>query len=139
MTKCKHNDTKSIYKGSSTIWCEDCGSIHDGWNMCWQAPKQQELEIVICSAIRLPTGKIIRGHRHGDCIRTAREFVNWNGGIEPNDERWDASMSRDQGFITSKNRYVWRDEALKLQLKAGIASACPSGYREEELYSEDLY
>ena len=95
-------------------------------------------EIVICSAIRLPNGKIFRGHRHGDCIRTAVEFVEWNGGVDPGEHHWDASMCRDQGFITSRNRYVDRDEGLKLQLAAGIESVAEGGYRHQ-LYSEDLY
>jgi hypothetical protein len=48
-------------------------------------------------------------------------------------------MGDDQGFITSRNRYVGREEALRLQLAAGIKSACPSGYRARDLFSEDLY
>ncbi len=96
-------------------------------------------EIVICSAIRLPNGKIFRGHRHPDCIKTAYEFVVWNGGINPGDHHWNSSMSYDQGFITSRNRYVDREEALKIQLAAGIKSACHSDYRKNQLYSEDLY
>jgi hypothetical protein len=44
----------------------------------------------------------------------------------------------DQGFITSRNRYVDREEGLRLQLAAGIESVAPGGYRGQ-LFSEDLY
>ncbi len=110
-------------------------------------------EVVICSAIRLPDGRIFRGHRHGDCIRTARESLNWNGGVNPwkevtgagsygtsrPPEYWQPSMCDDQGFITSTNRYVDRKEGMRLQLAAAIASAAPGGYRGATLFSEDLY
>lgn len=86
-------------------------------------------EIVICAAVISNTGKIFRGHRHSDCIRTMREI-----GEEP--DKWRQS----QGFITSKNRYVDRKEGFNLQKLAGIASANPDGYdSSKELYSEDLY
>jgi hypothetical protein len=100
-------------------------------------PVMTEREIVICSAIRLPDGRIFRGHRHSDCIRTAKEAVEWNRGDAKG--VWTASMCGDQGFITSRNRYVGREEGLALQQAAGIASACPSGYRTRQLFSEDLY
>lgn len=103
--------------------------------------EQQSREIVICAAIRLPNGKVFRGHRHGDCLKTAHAFVTWNGGVDPGEHNWDVldSPGCDQGFITSRNRYVGREEGLRLQIVAGIPSACPSGYRARELFSEDLY
>lgn len=94
-------------------------------------------EVVICSAIRLPDGRIIRGHRHGDCIRTACEWWEWNGGKQ--DRKWNGSMCRDQGFISSRNRYVDREEGMRLQLAAGIESVADGGYRGDTLFSEDLY
>lgn len=99
-----------------------------------------EPEIVICSAILLPDGRIWRGHRHSDCIRTARETISYryDNGYElaPFDDYRDGM---DQGFITSRNRYVSREDGLELQLAAGVPSACPSGYRAGALFSEDLY
>jgi hypothetical protein len=95
-------------------------------------------EIVICSAIRLPDGRIFRGHRHSDCINTAMMAIQWNGGVDPGTHHWSASMARDQGFITSRNRYVDRAEGMRLQRAAGIESVAPGGYRGQ-LYSEDLY
>ena len=44
-----------------------------------------------------------------------------------------------QGFITTYNRYVLREEARQLQEKAEIPSADKEGYRVKTLFSEDLY
>ncbi len=103
--------------------------------------RAQAPEIVICAAIRLPDGRVIRGHRHGDAIRTAAALVDWQHKPESgvNGPPWHPSMCEDQGFVTSRNRYVGREEGLRLQLAAGIPSADPSGYRARQLFSEDLY
>jgi hypothetical protein len=86
-------------------------------------------EIVICSAIKMASGEIYRGHRHGDCIlglnREHKDKVEWSG--------------HTQGFITSKNRFVSREEGRKLQDAAGIKSVDKEGYRGDTLFSEDLY
>ncbi len=99
-------------------------------------------EVVVCAAIRLPDGRVIRGHRHGDCIRTAKELVDHRHsiGLEPtNYEGLRGSMAGDsQGFISSRNRYVTRAEGMQLQLAAGIESVAEGGYRGT-LFSEDLY
>jgi hypothetical protein len=44
-----------------------------------------------------------------------------------------------QGFITSRNRFVTREEGYALQVAAGIPSAAAGGYRGKRLFSEDLY
>jgi hypothetical protein len=49
------------------------------------------------------------------------------------------SQADNQGFITSRNRFVNRSEARELQEAAGIASVAPGGYRGDLLFSEDLY
>lgn len=86
------------------------------------------MEIVICAAVKTTKGKVFRGHRHADCIRTMLE-----NGFKP-------SHSPDaQGFITSKNRYVTRERGRKLQDAAGIKSVSPEGYMGDTLFSEDLY
>jgi hypothetical protein len=87
-------------------------------------------EIVICSAVKTKEGKIIRGHRHHNCIYAIHDMK-----LTPAENQ----HGDGQGFITSHNRYVDRKEGLKLQLAAGIKSADPGGYRGNELYSEDLY
>lgn len=88
----------------------------------------EQKEIVICAAVMAEDGTIYRGHRHGDamqvCAGTGRKLFNGR---------------EQQGFITSKNRYVSREEGRKLQDAAGIPSADPEGYRGKTLFSEDLY
>lgn len=105
--------------------------------------EREAQEVCICAAIRLPDGRIIRGHRHGDCIRTAMELIDHRHsiGLEPVPyEALRADMDgRSQGFITSRNRYVGREEAMRLQRAAGVESADPDGYRGDTLFSEDLY
>lgn len=91
------------------------------------------MEIVICAAVRAKDGLIIRGHRHATAL--AKPFgLQGIPGYE--DER---PYGDDQGFITSENRYVNREEGLRIQRAAGIESHDPGGYRGGELYSEDLY
>lgn len=85
-----------------------------------------QYEVCICSAILLKDGRIMRGERHCDCYALMQRK-----GITDREEA-------EQGFITSNNRFVDRNEGLKLQQNAGIKSADPEGYRYQ-LYSEDLY
>jgi hypothetical protein len=86
-------------------------------------------EICICAAIRLADGRVIRGHRHAHCMRTAFDLR-----IPTLEIR-----AADQGFVTSRHRYVGRVEGYRLQVAAGIPSADPGGYRVDRLFSEDLY
>ena len=91
--------------------------------------KTQNKEICICAAVIAEDGRIFRGHRHSDCFRTIRE----NGSVPKADQN-------AQGFITSFNRYVTREEGRKLQDAAGIPSAnVEEGYMPGTLFSEDLY
>ena len=97
----------------------------------------QDKEIVICAAVRMPDGYIVRGHRHMDCIRTARGIPRYKDMAD----NYETPHGKEQGFMTSRNRYVDRDEGLALQLAAGIESAAKAhgdDYRGQ-LYSEDLY
>ena len=86
-------------------------------------------EIIICAAIKTRSGKVFRGHRHSDAIKAA---------MTEGFKLTDLSFA-DQGFVTSKNRYVNREEGRKLQDAAGIPSVDREGYRGKTLFSEDLY
>lgn len=90
-------------------------------------------EIVICAAVRAKDGLVYRGHRHGHALYKPFGLQGVPGyeGERPHGD--------DQGFVTSKNRYVTREEGYQLQLAAGVPSVAPGGYRGEELFSEDLY
>jgi len=85
-------------------------------------------EIVICAAIKTSDGTIARGHRHNHCFQVLRDM-----GFDFN------KSDGEQGFITSKNRFVSREEGRKLQDEAGIKSVSPEGYVANTLFSEDLY
>lgn len=93
-------------------------------------------EIVICAAVRAKDGTVIRGHRHGNALQALQMIP----GYEKERPHGD-----DQGFVTSKNRYVNRKEAYQIQKAAGIPSALEgteharSAYAAEECFSEDLY
>ncbi len=88
----------------------------------------RDKEIIICAAVKASDGTIYRGHRHGDCMSAIRAYGK---DISPDMD--------DEGFITSRNRYVTREEGRILQDDAGILSADPEGYRYKTLFSEDLY
>ena len=63
-------------------------------------------EYILCAAIDY-NGVIVCGHRHGDCYETLESLV---GEIDE-----DKLPNRDkQGFLTSLNRYVGREEAWKI-------------------------
>ena len=95
-----------------------------------------EKEIVICAALLMPDGNIIRGHRHHDCVRTASMIPRY---------RDLGHRMDDEGFVTSRNRFVNRKDGYKLQIEAGIKSVLEGtenengAYLHSELYSEDLY
>lgn len=86
-------------------------------------------EVCICAAIQLPDGELFRGHRHDDAIQTAGKAHVERALI----------VSAEQGFITSRNRFVGREEGAALQTAAGIPPAQTGRPPEGMLFSEDLY
>lgn len=116
--------------------CEQCDSgeatMAEKFLQIARARIQHAPEIVICAAVRDIGGTVIRCHRHHHGLAVLRE-------------RWASrshnivALEAEQGFVTSRNRYVDRREAMALQLAAGIQSVAPGGYRGEQLFSEDLY
>jgi hypothetical protein len=100
------------------------------------APVAPDLpEFCICAAIELATGELFRGHRHDDAIHAA-----FKAGVAKA-EIYEAV----HGFMTSRNRFVGREEGARLQIASGIPSAStgealsPSLTSETMLFSEDLY
>lgn len=96
-------------------------------------------EIVICAAVMTKNGMIFRGHRHNHCINVAHDYYVWNKGINPGEHNWKPTFISEQGFVTSRNRFVSREEGYRLQVAAGIESVAVGGYRGKILFSEDLY
>lgn len=76
-------------------------------------------ELIICSALQLPDGYIVRGHRHHDALRSLSEMERRKGLTA-----WDIA----QGFVTSTGRFVGRAEAHLIHFGT-----------KGELFSEDLY
>lgn len=114
------------------IWMISSFSPHNLWKAkeaIRDFVKKNEKEIVICAAIKTKDGVVIRGHRHADAIYTAMRMRY---------KETDLSYA-DQGFVTSRNRYVGRSEGREIQDAAGIPSASPEGYMRGTLFSEDLY
>jgi hypothetical protein len=99
-----------------------------------EAMGEVEKETVICAAVRFG-GKVWRGNRHPNAMEAMRDELSYTMNRK---EMMEANIDREQGFITSRNRYVDRAEGLQIQLNAGIASVEPEGYKGQ-LYSEDLY
>ena len=65
--------------------------------------KPPKVEYILCAAIDY-NGVIVCGHRHGDCYETLKALI---GEIDA-DKLPDRNK---QGFLTSENRYVGREEA----------------------------
>ena len=102
------------------------------------SPETADLpEVCICAAIRLPDGRVIRGHRHHNCFAAIAELATVDATI-PSKPTETSRFA--QGFVTSRNRFVNRKEGVALQIAAGIPSADPvrKGYGNQ-LFSEDLY
>lgn len=75
-------------------------------------------------------GIVITGYRHGQCIRTCLNLT----GLRTVSIAEDAVGEFEQGFLTSRNRFVTRREAAEIALVAGQIKEM-----KKELFSEDLY
>ncbi len=101
----------------------------EGAEECECVMADENPEVCVCAAIRLPDLTEIRGRRHHDCFSEALARGYHLG-----------SLRRClQGFRTSHGRFVSREEGRKIQDAAGIPSASPRGYVADTLFSEDLY
>ena len=70
---------------------------------------------------------IVAGRRHHNCLAAIHA-----AGL--------GKLGWEQGFMTTKGRFVSRQVALDLQLWAGVVSASLDGYMKViGLFSEDLY
>jgi hypothetical protein len=92
------------------------------------------VEKILCATIDY-NGIIVSGHRHGDCYAVLRALTNCT-----NDEL----PGRDsQGFLTSENRHVSRQEAWKIakandQIVYGLTASSDTD-DDAILISENLY
>ncbi len=73
-------------------------------------------------------GLVFCGHRHPHCMYHMIAVTN---------KRQCEAGEEVQGFLTSKNRFVNREEAAKIALATGQIKKL--NYGSKRLYSEDLY
>lgn len=87
------------------------------------------MEVIKHAAVKSKTGMIILGKCHADCFDLAR-----NTGIKM------SKNPKDQGFITSKDRFVSRRLAAIIAKRAGqLESPRKSGRKVTYLFSEDIW
>src|SRR2546428_156828 len=104
-------------EGTNHYECDKCG---DACDIISPQSQIEEKEIVICAAIKMKDGYIIRGHRHADALRTASQVPRYKGDSH--------AFGENQGFVTSRNRYVNRIEGARIQKAAGIKSKMPAAF-----------
>lgn len=104
-----------------------CAAIHYVQKYTNVSPRQN-CYTVAGSPINIETGYVLCGFRHDNIIK-----LNYSLGGETT-----TSKNSVQGFLTSKNRFVDRKEALKIALAANQVLDI-SNLRGEILFSEDLY
>lgn len=76
----------------------------------------------------IESGIVFCGHRHLQCIRTMNAITGL---------RQAEAGAWEDGFITSKNRFVNREEGAKIALE--VKQIKKLNYSNNRLYSEDLY
>ena len=79
--------------------------------------------------INIDRGIVFCGLRHGQCIYSKCAITGLKDG---------ESGENEQGFLTSKNRFVSREEALKIALSQNQVIDLKE-IRGDRLFSEDLY
>lgn len=126
-------------------------SFSDSVNLEREAKKRNG-EYIICSAIwykeiplkkeirgRLPKncdrGVVVCGHRHGQCMWTMGSLT----GLRSVTNAEDGVGDYEQGFLTSKNRFVERMEALEIARKANQVLDEKEVRTHIGLHSEDIY
>ncbi len=109
--------------------------------------QNKNIEYILCAAnfyndgqehthtvINKKLGFIICGHRHHNCIGTFAQMR----GFPYSEESQLLQNTEIQGFLTNTNRFVDRQEGLKIAIEANqlkIGNQC----NYKDLYSEDLW
>ncbi len=90
---------------------------------------KKEMPIEVYLPKNIDRGIVFCGHRHGQCIYSKCAITGLRDA---------ESGENEQGFLTSKNRFVGRVEALQIALKENQVLDLKE-IRGNKLYSEDLY
>lgn len=94
--------------------------------------KDKSKEYILCASVKYGD-IIINGRRHKDCYIILRQF-------KPNIKEEDEPGREFQGFLTSKNRYVSREEAFIIaKEQEQIIHHMFDNDLSGKLTSEDLY
>jgi hypothetical protein len=94
-----------------------------------EIPIKKEIPFESTNPKNCPTGLVFSGHRHGQCIYTKCAVTGLPDA---------KSGENEQGFLTSKNRFVSREEALIIALRENQVMDIKE-IRGNRLFSEDLY
>lgn len=94
-----------------------------------EIPIKKDIPFESTNPKNCPTGLVFCWHRHGQCIHTKCAVTGL---------RNCESGDNEQGFLTSKNRFVGREEALIIALRENQVIDIDE-IRGDKLYSEDLY
>lgn len=106
-------------------------------------------EYILCAAIYVDTGKaepprrsyaypatglVFSAWRHGDCFTILEAWAERLSAEEREAIGEEQLAGRHQGFLTSKGRFVDREEAMMIAVAAGQTTG-----GKTDLFSEDLY
>jgi hypothetical protein len=94
-----------------------------------EIPIKKEIPFESTNPKNCLTGLVFSGHRHGHCIYTKCAVTGLRDA---------ESGENEQGFLTSKNRFVSREEALIIALRENQVMDI-NEIRGNRLFSEDLY
>jgi hypothetical protein len=101
----------------AAVWYKDLKCMYEGMPADVYLP------------VNLDRGIVFSGHRHSQCIYTKCAMTGLRDA---------ESGENEQGFLTSKNRFVSREEALEIALKEKQVINIEE-IRGSRLFSEDLY
>jgi hypothetical protein len=90
---------------------------------------KKDIPYIHTNPVNCLTGLVFSGYRHGHCIYTKCAITGLSDA---------ESGENEQGFLTSKNRFVTREEALIIALKQNQVIDL-NEVRGDRLFSEDLY
>ena len=98
-----------------------------------------EQEKIICACVRYHN-KLWRGNRHNNALKAMEDELSYTMNRK---EIGEISEYIEQGFLTSKNRYVGREEGYIIAVEAGQYRPSKLEHLPENcsntLFSEDLY
>ena len=84
--------------------------------------------------VNIKTGFVITGYRHHNCYATYAAILKLKGTTDYDIDHTKYPEDGTDGFLTSFDRFVSREEAAKIAYNAGQTSI-----NTKNLFSEDIY